>query len=200
VQHFECGKLLGTKLADSIRASGRACRTDRPDTRLQPDRTRIVRKFLPGRRRPHTYAKPIADRGWTFRKRTYAKDSVCVRPEAQMRSLTVSFRQQCADRAAAAGHVEAAAAAWRGPIRAGRIGSTSCAPARSSSLAGQGSGAGSGLMGCKPARKRRFGEPRSGSSAPGAATDGRPRDNSQSVRPGARRPGAISMLAASHGL
>ena len=57
MQHFECGKLLGTKLADSIRASGRTCRADRPDTRLQPDRTRIVRKFLPGRRRPHTNAK-----------------------------------------------------------------------------------------------------------------------------------------------
>lgn len=57
MQHFECGKLLGTELADSIRASGRACRADRPDTRLQPDRTRIVRKFLPGRRRPHMHAK-----------------------------------------------------------------------------------------------------------------------------------------------
>jgi hypothetical protein len=29
----------------------------RPDTRLQPDRTQIVRKFLPSGRRPHTYAK-----------------------------------------------------------------------------------------------------------------------------------------------
>jgi hypothetical protein len=31
VQHFECGKLLGTELADSIRARGRACRAERPD-------------------------------------------------------------------------------------------------------------------------------------------------------------------------
>jgi hypothetical protein len=36
VPHFECAKLYGTWLADSIRASRDVCRDHRPDTRLQP--------------------------------------------------------------------------------------------------------------------------------------------------------------------
>ena len=44
--HFECEKLYGAWLADFIRASGHACRIQRPDTRLHPDQCQNVPKVL----------------------------------------------------------------------------------------------------------------------------------------------------------
>jgi hypothetical protein len=62
VPHFECKKLYGAWLADFIRASGHACRIQRPDTRLQtPTNARSSRKSLPCGRRPHMTLRKVCN-------------------------------------------------------------------------------------------------------------------------------------------
>ena len=56
VPHFECAKLYGTWLADSIRASGDVAAIKRPDTRLRPDHCQSAKKVL-AKRAPSTHVR-----------------------------------------------------------------------------------------------------------------------------------------------